>query len=147
MACSSLLDLPYSSESGNASVHSAQEYTGVPTLHVLTLFSVLSDLIIFASLLSVNDISLWSLIAGEGKHLFVVISHVGFLFCELLLSSALLALGLFVSFLLILRSSSDPNDLPPGYTLPLPFVYAIFVHREVIKLKVVKFISVFLSDL
>lgn len=132
MASSSLLDLPHSSESGNASGHSSQEYTGVPVLHVLTLFLVLSDLIIFASLLSVNDISLWSLIAGEGKHLFVVISHVDFLFCELLLSSALLALGLFVSFLLILRSSSDPNDLPPGYTLPLPFVYAIFVHREVI---------------
>lgn len=116
-------------------------------LHVLTLFSVLSDLIVFASLLSVSDISLWSLIAGEGERLFVVSSHVDFLFCELLLSSALLALGLFVSFLLILRSSSDPNDLPPGYTLPLPFVYAIFVHREVIKLKVVKFISLFLSDL
>ena len=102
--------------------------------HVLTLFSVLSDLITFASLMSVNDISLWSLIAGERKHLFVVISHVVFLFCELLPSFALLALGLFVSFFLR-SSSSDPNDLPPGYTLPLPFVYAIFVHREVIKLK------------
>lgn len=111
---------------------------------ILTPFLGLSDLIIFASLISVNDTSLWSRIAGEGKHLFVIISHTGFLFRESLLSFPLFTTGLGVSFLLILRSSSDPNGLLPGSVLPLPFVYGIFVHREDIKLKVLKFIHIFL---
>lgn len=84
-ACSPVLGTPYGSDSGYTRALSFQEYVRAPALHVLTPFLVLSDLIISASPMSVDDTSLSSLIADEGKQLFGVISNVSFLFCELLL--------------------------------------------------------------
>ena len=100
-----------------------------PVLPVLARFLMVSDLIIFASLMSVCDISLSSLKASGGKYLYSYyqckfpLSFIATFFCPL-------AIGLFFFFLLLIfRSSSHHNDLQAILCLFYLFMAFLYTQR------------------